>query len=64
MSQNVMKWFEIVFIKPMFVRINMKNVTQRGTTLLMIKIWKIAPLSTLDLPDGYVHTEVLTGAQF
>ena len=25
---------------------------------------KIAPLSTLDLPDVYVHTEVLTGAQF
>ena len=30
----------------------------------MIKIWKIAPLSTLDLPDVYVHTEVLTDAQF
>ena len=42
----------------------MKNVTQPGTTLLMIKIWKIAALSTLDLPDVYVHTEVLTGAQF
>ena len=42
----------------------MKNVTQPGTTLLMINIWKIAPLSTLDLPDVYVHTEVLTGAQF
>ena len=42
----------------------MKNVTQPGTTLLMIKIWKIVPLSTLDLPDVYVHTEVLTGAQF
>ena len=42
----------------------MKNVTQLGTTLLMIKILKIAPLSTLDLPDVYVHTEVLTGAQF
>ena len=39
----------------------MKNVTQPGATLLMIKIWKIAPLSTLDLPDVYVHTE---GAQF
>ena len=42
----------------------MKNVTQPGTTLLMIKIRKIAPLSTLDLPDVYVHTEVLTGAEF